>query len=212
MPALASVLVIALSFGQAPQEPTIQQLFEAGQYAPLLGRVAAMEEPSAENLYLAGQASRRLDPPDEVQARNWFIRLGGDETDYWTFIGRSAMAMLGAAAPAGEPDSAPVAPDPARAVADARHAVELAPDAFFAQYHLGFTLAETKDYQAAVVAFDNAMPLNPTFAYTYYYAGYSQYQVKRVDRMANDFERFLKLAPEAPERPAIQALMRSIRR
>jgi len=212
MPALVSVLAIALSFGQAPQEPTIQQLFEAGQYAPLLARVAAMEAPAAEDIYLAGQASRRLDPPDEVQARNWFIRLGGQEDNYWTFIGRSAMAMLGGDAPADQPDAVPVAPDPAQAVADARRAAELAPDAFFAQYHLGFTLAETKDYLAAVAAFDQAMKLNPTFAYTYYYAGYSQYQVKRVDRMANDFERFLKLAPEAPERPAIQALMRSIRR
>lgn len=210
MPALASVLVMALSFAQAPQEPTIQQLFEAGQYAPLLERVAASEAPAPEDIYLAGQAARRLDPPDKVQARNWFIRLGGEETDYWTFIGRSAIAILGGVS--DDPDVEPAEPDPAQAVADARQAVELAPEAFFAQYHLGFTLAETKDYAGAVAAFDRAMRANPTFAYTYYYAGYSHYQLKRVDRMANNFERFIKLAPEAPERPAIQALMRSIRR
>jgi len=212
MPVLASVLVTALAFAQVPQEPTIQQLYEAGQYAPLLERVAAAEMPSPEDIYLAGQASRRLDPPDEVQARNWFIRLGGEETNYWTFIGRSAIALLGAGAVPTEPDAAPVQPDPAQAVADARQAAMLAPKAFFAQYHLGLTLAETKAYAQAVVAFDSAMKLNPTFAYTYYYAGYSQYQLKRVDQMANQFERFLKLAPNAPERPAIQALMRSIRR
>lgn len=211
MPALASVLVFALAFGQTPDEPTIQQLFESGQYAPLLERVAAAEMPSPEDLYLAGQASRRLDPPDEVQARNWFIRLGGEETDYWTFIGRSAIAMLGST-PAEGAEEAPVAPDPEQAVADARHAAELAPDAFFAQYHLGFTLAETKHYEEAVSALDRAMKLNPTFAYTYYYDGYSQYQLKRIDRMTNDFERFVKLAPKAPERSAIQTLMRSIRR
>ncbi len=210
MPAIASVLVIALSLAQAPQEPTIQQLFEAGQYAPLLERVAASEAPPPEDIYLAGQASRRLDPPDKVQARNWFIRLGGEETDHWTFIGRSANALLGGVSE--EPDAEPAEPDPAQAVADARQAAELAPDQFFPQYHLGLTLAETKDYAGAVVAFDQAMRLNPTFAYTYYYAGYSQYQLKRVDRMANNFERFLKLAPDAPERPAISALMRSIRR
>ncbi|HUX17390.1 MAG TPA: tetratricopeptide repeat protein [Phycisphaerae bacterium] len=210
MPVLASVLVTALAFAQMPQEPTIQQLYEAGQYAPLLERVAADEAPAPEDIYLSGQASRRLDPPDKVQARNWFVRLGGEETDYWTFIGRSANAMLGGVS--ADPDATPAEPDPAQAVADARHAVELAPEAFFAQYHLGFTLAETKDYAGAVVAFDKAMKLNPTFAYAYYYAGYSQYQLKRVDRMANHFERFLKLAPDAPERPAIQALMRSIRR
>ena len=212
MPVLASVLVTALAFAQAPQEPTIQQLYESGQYAPLLERVAAMETPPPEDIYLAGQASRRLDPPDEVQARNWFIRLGGEETDYWTFIGRSAIALVGVGATPAEPDIVPVEPDPVQAVAEARHAAMLAPEAFFAQYHLGVTLAETKDYAGAVVAFDKAMKLDPAFAYTYYYAGYSQYQLKRVDRMANHFERFLKLAPNAPERPAIQALMRSIRR
>ena len=39
----------------------------------------------------------------------------------------------------------------------------------------------------------------------------ANYQVKRVDRMANAFERFVKLAPQAPERPAVEALLRSIR-
>ena len=36
------------------------------------------------------------------------------------------------------------------------------------------------------------------------------YQLKRIDKMAVFFERFLKLAPNAPERPAIESLMRSI--
>ena len=208
--ALASIVVAALALSQAPQEPTIQKLYEAGQYAPLLERVAATADPAPEDVYLAGQASRRLDPPDEVQARNWFARLGGEDTDFWTFIGRSAIALLGGA-PA-EPDAAPAEPDPAQAVADARHAVELAPEDFYAQYHLGVTLAETKDYAGAAPVLDKAATMNPTFAYTYYYAALAHYQVKRVDRMANNFERFLKLAPDAPERPAIQALMRSIRR
>jgi len=210
MSAFASVLVMALAFAQVPEEPSIQKLFEAGHYGPLLDRVAASEAPAPEDIYLAGQASRRLDPPDQVQARNWFNRLGGDDADFWTFIGRSANALLGGAV--AEPDAAPSEPDPDQAVGHARHAVELAPEAFFAQYHLGFTLAETKDYAAAAEALDKAITMNPTFAYAHYYAGYAHYQTKRVDRMANSFERFLKLAPDAPERPAIQALMRSIRR
>ena len=196
--ALASIVVAALALSQAPQEPTIQKLYEAGQYAPLLERVAATEDPAREDVYLAGQASRRLDPPDEVQARNWFARLGGEDTDFWTFVGRSAIAL--------------VDDDARQALADARQAVALAPKDFYAQYHLGVTLAETKDYAGAAPVLDKAASMNPMFAYTYYYAALSHYQVKRVDRMANNFERFLKLAPDAPERPAIQALMRSIRR
>ena len=89
---------------QVPSEPTVQKLFEAGQYAGLLERVAATEAPGPEAIYLAGHAARRLTPPDQEQARNWFARLGGEETDYWTFVGRSANATPGEAAPA------PVAP------------------------------------------------------------------------------------------------------
>jgi len=195
-------LVTALAVGQsaqAPTEPTIQKLFEAGRYAMLLERVAAFEAPGPEALYLAGHAARRLSPPDEEQARNWFARLGGDETDYWTFIGRSANATTGEEAAAER-------------LALARQAVQLSPEAFFAQYHLGFVLAESKAYAEAAAVLDKAVTIDPTFAYASYYAGFSHYQSKRVDRMANHFERFLKLAPEAPERPAIQALMRSIRR
>ena len=40
-------------------------------------------------------------------------------------------------------------------------------------------------------------------AYAHYMAGMSFYKAKRVDKMAVYFENFLKLAPEAPERPAV---------
>jgi tetratricopeptide (TPR) repeat protein len=204
MSILAPALVAALALGQSaqvPQEPSIQTLFEAGKYAPLLARVAAMEAPPPEAIYLAGQAARRLDPPDEEQARNWFARLAGDDESFWTFVGRSATAPV----------------EPTEETTDtrlslARHAAAMAPDAFLAQYHLGYVLAEAKDYAGAVPVLEKAAALNPGFAYAHYYAGLAHYQTKRVDRMANAFERFLKLAPEAPERPAIQALMRNIRR
>jgi hypothetical protein len=37
------------------------------------------------------------------------------------------------------------------------------------------------------------------------------YEAKRVDRMATYFENFLKLAPNAPERPAVESIMRTVR-
>jgi hypothetical protein len=37
------------------------------------------------------------------------------------------------------------------------------------------------------------------------------YRAKRPDRMANHFEQFLKLAPEAPERPEVIQIMRTVR-
>ena len=63
MSAFASVLVMALAFAQVPEEPSIQKLFEAGHYGPLLDRVAASEAPAPEGIYLAGQALRPLHSP-----------------------------------------------------------------------------------------------------------------------------------------------------
>ena len=37
------------------------------------------------------------------------------------------------------------------------------------------------------------------------------YRANRPDRMAIHFEQFLKLAPEAPERPEVLQIMRTVR-
>ena len=37
------------------------------------------------------------------------------------------------------------------------------------------------------------------------------YRANRPDRMASRFEQFLKLAPEAPERPEVLSIMKTIR-
>jgi hypothetical protein len=48
-------------------------------------------------------------------------------------------------------------------------------------------------------------------AYAHYEAGMAYYKAKRVDRMAVYFENFLRLAPNAPERSAVQSIMRTVR-
>ncbi len=47
-------------------------------------------------------------------------------------------------------------------------------------------------------------------AYAHYYGGMMHYRANRVDRMAVHFEQFLKLAPEAPERPEVLSIMRTL--
>ena len=199
MPFLVTLLAATLAFAQPAQEPppTIQSLFESGQYGPLVERVQAEESPSPQDLYLAGQSARKLDPPDDEQARNWLGRLGGEDTNAWTFVGRSAVATVNG--------------DTGQAIADGRKAVELAPTSFYARYQLGLAYAEAKDYRNGATTLEKAATMKPSFAYAQYYAGMEYYQLKRIDKMAVFFERFLTLAPNAPERPAIQSLMRSIR-
>jgi len=53
--------------------------------------------------------------------------------------------------------------------------------------------------------------LDPTFAAAYYYAGLASSRVKRIDLMANNFGLFIKLAPNAPERPEVESILRTVR-
>ena len=195
-PLLLATLTVAMP-AQESQPPSIQSLFESGQYTQLIERVHAEEAPPPDQLYLAGLSARKLSPPDNDQARNWFGRLGADDANAWAWIGKSATAV--------------VAGDKANAVAGARKAVELASDSFYAQYQLGLALAEANDFGSSAAALEKATTLNPSFAYGHYYAGMAYYKARRVDKMSTFFERFLKLAPKAPERPAIESLMKSVR-
>jgi tetratricopeptide (TPR) repeat protein len=199
MTALAMVLVVQLTFPPAaPQQPATQQLFESGQYDELIQRVADAHDPSPAEIYLMGQSALKLAPPDREAAKLAYARLERGDEHAWTFIARSATALVDHAAD--------------EALGAAKQAVGMGPDQMFAHYQLGLAQAEKRAWTNAAAAFEKATTLDPTFAYAHYYAGLAYYQTKRVDKMAVLFERFLKLAPEAPEASAVQTIMRSIRR
>ena len=81
-------------------------------------------------------------------------------------------------------------------------------EAYFAQGKLG---VHRKDYAAAVPALERAIELDPNNAYAHYYAGIAYSNERRPDRMANEFQLFLKLAPDAPEADKVKSLLRSVR-
>ena len=87
----------------------------------------------------------------------------------------------------------------------------MAPGQFHPTYQLGLALSGAEQWAPAAAAFEKATAVDPAHAYAHYYAGLAYSKIRRVDLMARHFEYFLKLAPEAPERPAVTALMRSIR-
>ena len=204
-PVLLSIIVGHLFLATQAQvpvpPPSAQKLFESGQYEALLEQSAVATDEAAppDALYLAGQAALKLEPPDRDAARTAYARLEGegDETRAWTFIARSAALLI-------DHDADP-------ALAAAQQAVAIAPDEMFARYQLGLAQGEKRAWADAAAAFEKATTLEPTFAYAHYYAGMSYYQVKRLDKMSAFFERFLKLAPQAPERPAVEAIMRTMR-
>jgi tetratricopeptide (TPR) repeat protein len=124
-------------------------------------------------------------------------RIANSRNDAWHFIGLSAQQLL-----EGNSDAS---------LESARAAVEMADARADAHYQLGLVLARQENWVPAAAAFDRAAEIEPAHAYAHYYGGLMHYRANRLDRMAIRFEQFLKLAPEAPERPEVLQIMRTIR-
>jgi tetratricopeptide (TPR) repeat protein len=58
---------------------------------------------------------------------------------------------------------------------------------------------------------DRASELMPEFAYAHYNAGLAHQRAKRFNRMAEHFQVFLQLAPDAPEKRQVQLALNSLR-
>jgi tetratricopeptide (TPR) repeat protein len=68
-----------------------------------------------------------------------------------------------------------------------------------------------KDYKNAVETLTPYVAANPDEPYGHYYLGLAQYGMKKPDRMVEQFQRFLELAPKAPEAARVESLLRSVR-
>ena len=97
------------------------------------------------------------------------------------------------------------------ALASADQAVAAMPSLPEAHYQRGLVFMARNDFGNAVDAFTKASTLDPNFASAYYYAGLANYRVKRIDLMGNNFNTFVKLAPNAPERPEVESILRTVR-
>jgi cellulose synthase operon protein C len=188
--AIACVQLAAAALAAAQEDA--RRLFEAGKYPEVVERTAGDQSPEAQ--YLKGLAHRKLGQND--QAKEAFRRLeGGGEA--WKATGESAAALAD-----GNLDGA---------LAQANAAVQANPGLSQAQYQLGLVLEARNENAPAAEAFAKAAEASPQTAYAHFHAGMNFYKAKRVDKMAVYFENFLKLAPNAPERPAVESIMRTIR-
>ena len=172
----------------------VQRMFEAGQYQQVIESAGGAASPEA--LYAAAQSHQKLGATSE--ARETYGELAArPETDVWHFIGLSGQQLL---------DNQTNA-----ALESARQAEGLAGNLSNVHYQTGLVLAKRQGWRDAAEAFDRAAELNPGHAYAHYYGGLMHYRAGRPDRMAIHFEQFLKLAPEAPERPEVLQIMRTVR-
>jgi tetratricopeptide (TPR) repeat protein len=192
--ALVLALVPLVAAAQSPAEDA-QRLFEAGQYPQVAALARADVGPDV--IYLAAQAEQRLGAAPQAAAL--YERLAaGAANDPWQAIGLSARQLLDNAL------------DPA--LASARDAVARAGMLAETHYQLGLVLARRQEWQPAAAAFDRTAELDPRLAYAYYYGGLMYSRVQQAAQMGVRFEQFLRLAPEAPERPEVVSIMRTMRR
>ncbi len=215
--AAAPILAMQLGLpgqGEAPTADDVQTWFEAGQYQEVVD--AAPHVPAPEAQYLAAMSHEKLDQTDE--ARGIYQQLvGRGEDDPWALIGRSASALVTDGGPpmteavetafvAAQRAVAVVTPDPQSGLEPLT-----GPAAAIAHFQMGIVQVRREDYAAAAAAFEQVTTYAPAFAYGYYYGGQANSRIDRPDQMAINFERFLQLAPEAPEAPRVQSLLRSVR-
>ena len=169
-----------------------RKLFESGQFQAVVDQTAA--DAPAESQYVKGLAQLKLSQTDPAKDSFRLLASGGDA---WRAIGEAAIASMD-----GNQDAALEA---------ARLAVERDGALWAAHYQLGLVLEARGDNAAAADAFARATEANPQIAYAHYNAAMNFYKASRVDRMAVYFENFLKLAPNAPERAAVESIMRTVR-
>jgi tetratricopeptide (TPR) repeat protein len=195
--ATAIVTALLLLGGQAPSD--VRRLYDAGKYNDVVSTVeqahAGADANGLKLQYLAAQSREKLN--DTGGARAIYQRLAGAGDPAWAAIGRAAIAL-------GDKRMD-------EALSAANGAVAAGPSLAEAHFERGLVLMNRREYEEAAGAFDRAIQIDPAFAAAQYNGGLAEYRIKRVDRMAAHFEAFLKLAPNAPERPEVESIMKTVR-
>lgn len=201
MPALrlgkwSAALLFAASTVLVAQDQSVQQQFESGAYDAVVQRGAEGRSGSSEDIYLAGLAFRKMGNDDGAAGEMRRLQEQGD--DAWKQIGASALAQIEA--------------NDGEAVAAARRATQANGDNAYAFYQLGMSAAGANDFGTAASAFARSIELKPDFAYAHFYGAQAFQKQKNLGKAAEHYEYFAKLAPNAPERPAVMAILRTLRK
>ena len=176
----------------ADQKAEVQRLFQSGAYEQA---AEAARDGDPASTYVAAQALIKAERADRAAAE--FARLRASGNDSWRLVGESGDALM--------------AGDAGRAVELARNAVDADGNNAFAQYQLGLAASRAGDWGAAEGAFARALQLKGDFAYAHYYKALVHQRLRQLPRAAEHFDAFLRLAPDAPERSAVQAIMRTLK-
>lgn len=181
----------------AGQGASVTALLESGKYQEAVDSLASAEQPSPLDVFVGALASQRLQQHDRARELYERLRAGQGEDSLWAAVAASGSALVEGNA--------------GGALEQAQRAVELGGAEFAAQYQLGAVLYQMERFGEASSAFSRASQIDPNFAYAHFYAGTAFQKDKRLDKTSEHFEAFLRLAPHAPEAPAVQSIMRTLR-
>ena len=79
-------------------------------------------------------------------------------------------------------------------------------------YQIGVTRLFQEQWQPALDQLTRAVEMDSGLAYAYYHRGLAAEKLNRKDLLVNDMERFLQLAPNAPEAERAKAILRAVKR
>ena len=192
--ALATPLLFSAAVA-AGQEASIQKLIERGSLNEAVQK-AEGERDNPESTYLAAQAFGKMN--DGGRANEEYSRLRERGEEDWKAIGESGAALTG-----GNLDEA---------MAAATRAVSANGGNPYAHFQLGIVASRQNNSQKAAEAFGRAAEIKPDMAYAHYYAGIANQRIKQIPKMSEHLETFLRLAPDAPERDAAAAILRTLKR
>lgn len=179
-----------------PSSSTIQALYESGEDREIVDRVknSVPTAVTGTDRWFAAQSQLRLGLRND--AINDLAAL--TQTDADPAVQVAARLAIGRLT------------NDETTLGQARAAAAAYPESLFVQYELGLSYAVRNDFASAARIFDVCIATAPTFAYAYYQSALAYQHLDRPDIMANRFDRFVRLAPNAPERPEVESVLRTI--
>ena len=192
--AIVGIALLLTGTAAAQERVSVQKLLERGELEQAMQRADAERE-NPESTYLAAQAAAKLG--DAGRVVDQYGRLSNSSDEAWKAIGES-----GARFAQGDLNAAMEA---------ANRAANASGDNPYAHYQVGIVASRQNNFQRAAEALTRATELKPDFAYAHYYAALNFQRLKQTAKMTEHFDAFLRLAPDAPERSSVTAIMRTLR-
>jgi len=192
--AAAAIALFSQSAAAQDQQVSVQQLVERGALDEAIQR-AEGERDNPESTYLAAHAFSKKNDNGRANAEYGRLRETGDSS--WKAIGESGALLI--------------AGDVGGALGAATRAIGANGDNPYAHYQVGVVRSRQNAFQEAAQAFGRAVELKPDFAYAHYYAGLAYSRLKQAAKMSEHLEAFMQLAPNAPERAGVAAMLRTLR-